>query len=1024
MSQSPKASAFLTLTPRATATSLSPAARKLKAHARETREIVLDGHTFLSELLKSSQELHGSPKTANQSPDEDSPVAATAAAAGVVVKSARRPASAFTRASSARVFTDASLRVNSSALETKSEHPLPGHLPRAKSMLTAGSVRPTNLVGAKGVAPILPSNRTLATIARASRPASADVLRRSAASPPMGSNVHAQERKRPSSAVPRGKIHTRDLPLMVARENAVDENDALTVVLPLDAGERQIVEEVSFRSERSPRKATEVLESPIPVPDHMQLLQPVPFYDNLKDMHFSEEERSWKMPFFPAPRPVGRKDAILLQSWLDASLETVPPSDVVRLHQIYTTCFQELNRQVSVQCSERGDIMTQIWNRYVHSILFYQLTSIPTRESCTQVREEDWHFDRQPSWTRLVYRIMDLDHEKRAKIVEQWRAIDEWTDRVADFASDRLDEIAVLRCALFSEIDDAHDAEDIREMVQVRAEMIERGVHEDIIGDVDAEEKLINDIIDRRRTKRREQRRKQLANGPIEQVVFPAEIFDVLLTSKQLVRDVTGQLWEKEQWDKQQRNFLSELEDEIETMMEHVRAMRVKEEPPILYDVKVQTDPIVVPVPDIDPVEEARRQEREFWIRKIHEREATTLLATEFARRNKEALTTTKLRQPSSKKKLKTKISKRSQKTTKAQKVVGRFDRRRKRHNRLADLGIPIPYWGVLGKFTLKYTPKPVSVETVLKQFRQICLLKYLNDLRLAMQNLPPMTLAQAMVEWFLSLQKKKDRKAAEHRLMDFVCALNDTDTLDESQLNMISHVRNFCLVGDQHWSLQTLQVYIHFLIQWSSDFGKLDFAIEDLRLTPVQANAYQTQVLEGFYLRSLSVKDLEIDDLAKLSDPFSKEINALHFLLTILKAVDQTIRANVDPFLQHSFKICPNLLGGLWMNETQLTKLVRENFDRNLDDIWVSRVFEEALVFAFQNPDLTEEVINCDHFIRVCHTNAMTCVVTRKKNEATGKSKSKKTTFTFEPLFTISAFDVLSKFAPTTAKHLAQLPL
>eukprot|EP00742_Colponemidia_sp_Colp-10_P009448 GILJ01010304.1.p1 GENE.GILJ01010304.1~~GILJ01010304.1.p1 ORF type:complete len:1024 (+),score=135.56 GILJ01010304.1:90-3161(+) len=1023
MSQSPKTSAFLSLTPRATATALSPAARKLKAHARETREITLDGHTFLSELLKSSQELHGPLRTTSESPDEENPVAATASAA-VVVKSVRRPASAFTRAASTRVFHDASPRVNASALETRSEHPSPGHLIRAKSMLTAGSVRPAHLVGARGVAPILPSNRTLATIARASRPASADVLRRSAASPPMGGKVHAQENKaanRPSSAVVRGKLHTRDLPFMVARENATDENDALTVVLPAAAAERQIVEEVSFRSERSPRKAMEVLESPIPIPDHLQLLQPVPFYDNLKDMHFSEQERSWKMPFFPAPRPVGRKDAILLQSWLDASLETVPPSDVVRLHQIYTTCFQELNRQVSVQCSERGDLMTQIWNRYVHSILFYQLTSIPRRESCTQVREEDWHFDRQPNWTRLVRRIMESDHEKRTKIVEQWRTIDEWTERVSDFASDRLDEIAVLRCALFSEIDESHDAEDIREMVQIRAEMIERGIHEDIIGDVDAEEKLINDIIDRRRTRRREQRRKQLANGSIEEVVFPAEIFEVLLTSKQLVRDVTGQLWEKEQWDKQQRSFLSDLEDEIETMMEHVRAMRVKEEPPILYDVKVQTDPIVVPVPDIDPVEEARRQEREFWIRKIHEREATTLLATEFARRNKEALTTTKPRQPASKNKVKTKISK---KKTKTQKVVGRFDRRRKRHNRLADLGIPIPYWGVLGKFTLNYTPKPVSVETVLKQFRQICLLKYLNDLRLAIQNLPVMTLAQAMVEWFLSIQKKKDRKAAEHRLIDFICALNDTDTLEESQLNMISHVRNFCLVGDQHWSLQTLQVYIHFLIQWSADFGKLDFAIEELRLNPVQANAYQTQVLDGFYLRSLSVRDLEIDDLAKLSDPFSKEVNALHFLLTILRAVDQTIRANVDPFLQHSFKVCPNLLGGLWMSETQLTKLMRDNFDRNLGEIWMSRVFEEALLFAFQNPDLTEEVINCDHFLRVCHTNGMTCVVTRKKDEVTGKSKSKKTTFTFEPLFSISAFEVLNKFAPTTAKHLAQLPL
>jgi hypothetical protein len=84
---------------------------------------------------------------------------------------------------------------------------------------------------------------------------------------------------------------------------------------------------------------------------------------------------------FPSMNPGGRYEVLALKSTMDQMLEKagLPPEDadlqgpsqvhnlleLVRQEQlVYSICFHELIRQVSVQCAERGELLQEIRSRY------------------------------------------------------------------------------------------------------------------------------------------------------------------------------------------------------------------------------------------------------------------------------------------------------------------------------------------------------------------------------------------------------------------------------------------------------------------------------------------------------------------------------------------------------------------------------------------------------------------------------------------------------------------------------------
>eukprot|EP00002_Diphylleia_rotans_P012333 TRINITY_DN2412_c0_g2_i1.p1 TRINITY_DN2412_c0_g2~~TRINITY_DN2412_c0_g2_i1.p1 ORF type:complete len:882 (-),score=178.89 TRINITY_DN2412_c0_g2_i1:204-2849(-) len=86
---------------------------------------------------------------------------------------------------------------------------------------------------------------------------------------------------------------------------------------------------------------------------------------------YDEKERVWKATVFPGLRPSSRREVVLLDKWLNDQLtqsmsRNKDPIEIVREAQfLYSASFNEIVRQVSVHCQERGKLLSKIWNRYI-----------------------------------------------------------------------------------------------------------------------------------------------------------------------------------------------------------------------------------------------------------------------------------------------------------------------------------------------------------------------------------------------------------------------------------------------------------------------------------------------------------------------------------------------------------------------------------------------------------------------------------------------------------------------------------
>lgn len=81
----------------------------------------------------------------------------------------------------------------------------------------------------------------------------------------------------------------------------------------------------------------------------------------------------WQKTLFPGTKPTERKDAIILDKWIEETIAQVfmqtMNADFIEffntLQEIFSIAMHELTRQVSVQCVNRGRILGKIWVRYV-----------------------------------------------------------------------------------------------------------------------------------------------------------------------------------------------------------------------------------------------------------------------------------------------------------------------------------------------------------------------------------------------------------------------------------------------------------------------------------------------------------------------------------------------------------------------------------------------------------------------------------------------------------------------------------
>ena len=74
-------------------------------------------------------------------------------------------------------------------------------------------------------------------------------------------------------------------------------------------------------------------------------------------------------------KPSSRKEVIALDNWLSIQLDNIKQHEKKSLNEIiddmqiiYSACLKEIIRQVSIQCTERGQLIQKVWEMYLKLI--------------------------------------------------------------------------------------------------------------------------------------------------------------------------------------------------------------------------------------------------------------------------------------------------------------------------------------------------------------------------------------------------------------------------------------------------------------------------------------------------------------------------------------------------------------------------------------------------------------------------------------------------------------------------------
>jgi len=78
-----------------------------------------------------------------------------------------------------------------------------------------------------------------------------------------------------------------------------------------------------------------------------------------------------ELPDIATGAPASRQDVIVLNSWIDSKIQQVTDDAIMKEEEknamcdkFYTVCLNEIFRQISVECTERADLLFRIWTSY------------------------------------------------------------------------------------------------------------------------------------------------------------------------------------------------------------------------------------------------------------------------------------------------------------------------------------------------------------------------------------------------------------------------------------------------------------------------------------------------------------------------------------------------------------------------------------------------------------------------------------------------------------------------------------
>jgi len=137
-------------------------------------------------------------------------------------------------------------------------------------------------------------------------------------------------------------------------------------------------------------------------------------------------DRTWHNTVFSEFQPAGRGDAKRLREWLELSLGALSSKGLEDLYSfseealsLYNMAFQELTRQVSVQCVERGRLMSDVWTS--HSELTGRLlTDLVNHKSSSDMavaalQKEKCEMQSEIHGLRVKLRIKEAEHRENLR---------------------------------------------------------------------------------------------------------------------------------------------------------------------------------------------------------------------------------------------------------------------------------------------------------------------------------------------------------------------------------------------------------------------------------------------------------------------------------------------------------------------------------------------------------------------------------------------------------------------------------
>ena len=138
-----------------------------------------------------------------------------------------------------------------------------------------------------------------------------------------------------------------------------------------------------------------------------------------EDSLISELKKEAPHTFTEAPS--SRKDVVVIGNWMEERIESIKKSEMkdiekfAKYDQVYNVCLNELLRQVSFECAERGELLFRIWQAYFN--VFGQYKNDLDSENERIKNDNQNEIKKSNEWLEEIVKTKDQEIERCKEVI-------------------------------------------------------------------------------------------------------------------------------------------------------------------------------------------------------------------------------------------------------------------------------------------------------------------------------------------------------------------------------------------------------------------------------------------------------------------------------------------------------------------------------------------------------------------------------------------------------------------------------